>query len=39
MQQLDLCWIAGKQPHSHHSDWQQERAKLFCGYWQSSPGS
>lgn len=39
MQQLDLCWMAGKQPRSCHSGWQRERARLFCGYWQRSPGS
>lgn len=39
MQQLDLCWMAGKQPRSCHSGWQRERARLFCGYWQHSPGS
>lgn len=39
MQQLGLCWTAGKQPRSRHSGWQPERATLLCGRWQSSPGS
>ena len=34
---LDPGPLGQAAPLSHHSGWQQEKAKLFCGYWQSSP--
>lgn len=43
MQQLDLCWLlgqAGRRPHPHNMKAGIfSRAKLFCGYWKSSPRS